>query len=360
MEAVSEGPESPDNDAGADHQTTGEQSPASKIHPVAEIIPPMLRDEFKKLVEDVGKYGLREPIVTYKGQIIDGRHREKACKIAGIEPRYIETDKSTEEAHLRDYVLSRNVHRRQLAQSQRAAGTCKLATAKKGRKSKNSNAMTVEQAAELFGVSERYVQKARSIQEADADLFEHLFDGSYDIPRAEEELGLRRKEKEKKAEEKRKNVQQLEQQKRAEENANLKAEQAQLPAQLVASSNQCDRQDPPVASNGDLPGKTREEPTDAEQTRSDQLVSQEPAKAETKSSLPRTGKNGWWNDVEPDELTQSQEHDLKAVIEDDFQEWLASWGPHGRYALSHVVKTYRVKLVRGTECEPIQSTVLVS
>jgi hypothetical protein len=52
METTSQ---SPDNGAGADHQTTGEQSPALKIHPVAEIFPPLTGEDFNLLVEDIRK-----------------------------------------------------------------------------------------------------------------------------------------------------------------------------------------------------------------------------------------------------------------------------------------------------------------
>jgi hypothetical protein len=54
METQDKSPASPDNGAGADHQTTS-QTTELPIHPVAEIIPLMLPDEFDKLVEDIRK-----------------------------------------------------------------------------------------------------------------------------------------------------------------------------------------------------------------------------------------------------------------------------------------------------------------
>ena len=43
-------------------------------------------------MEDIKKNGLQEKIWTYKGQIIDGRHRYLACKKFGIEPMFREWD----------------------------------------------------------------------------------------------------------------------------------------------------------------------------------------------------------------------------------------------------------------------------
>jgi ParB-like chromosome segregation protein Spo0J len=80
METTSQSPGSPENGAGADHQTTGEQLPALKIHPVAEIFPPLTGEDFNLLVEDIRKNGLREPILVLGDEIIDGRNRERAGK----------------------------------------------------------------------------------------------------------------------------------------------------------------------------------------------------------------------------------------------------------------------------------------
>jgi len=78
----------------------------------------MTPEQFKKLVVDIKKQGQLEPILTYKGRIIDGRHRFKACMKLGIEPK---TEEWTGEGSLVEFVVSRNLHRRHLNASQRAA-----------------------------------------------------------------------------------------------------------------------------------------------------------------------------------------------------------------------------------------------
>jgi hypothetical protein len=61
-----------------------------EAHPLADIFPKMSEVDLATLAADIKKNGLLLPIFTYKGQILDGRHRYKPCQIAGIEPRFEE------------------------------------------------------------------------------------------------------------------------------------------------------------------------------------------------------------------------------------------------------------------------------
>jgi hypothetical protein len=40
----------------------------------------------KEISRDISANGLREPITTYDGQILDGRHRWEACLAIGVKP----------------------------------------------------------------------------------------------------------------------------------------------------------------------------------------------------------------------------------------------------------------------------------
>ncbi len=89
-----------------------------EYHPLANLFPLMEAPEFESFVENMRQKGQRDPIETFKGYIIDGRNRERACIAAGIKPQYKEWE--GDEKGLLDYILSKNLHRRQLNESQKA------------------------------------------------------------------------------------------------------------------------------------------------------------------------------------------------------------------------------------------------
>ena len=76
----------------------------------------MSEDEYASLRADIEKHGLVEPIRTFKGQILDGRHRYRACLELNIEPRFKEWRRGDPVA----LVWSANIERRHLNQGQRA------------------------------------------------------------------------------------------------------------------------------------------------------------------------------------------------------------------------------------------------
>jgi hypothetical protein len=91
--------------------------PQYEAHPAASLFEPLDGDELSALVSDVGKHGLRLPIVLHEGKVLDGRNRYAACRLAGVEPRFEEWRGEGDPA---EWVLSVNLHRRHLSESQRA------------------------------------------------------------------------------------------------------------------------------------------------------------------------------------------------------------------------------------------------
>lgn len=87
------------------------------IHPAATLFPLMEGAELEELVADIRAHGLREEIVLFEGLVLDGRNRLRACELAGEKPRFIAWDGVGSPLA---FVLSRNLHRRHLAESQRA------------------------------------------------------------------------------------------------------------------------------------------------------------------------------------------------------------------------------------------------
>jgi ParB-like chromosome segregation protein Spo0J len=130
-------------------------------HPIGDTFPKMGDTEFAELVADIKANGVREPIVLYEGKILDGRHRYKAAQAAGVEcPRkeYQGTDPIK-------YVLSLNLHRRHLHESQRAMVAAKLTNLKDGQRPSQvcEPAVTRERAAEMLNVSPRSIDSARVV-----------------------------------------------------------------------------------------------------------------------------------------------------------------------------------------------------
>ena len=81
------------------------------FHEAASILPLMTGDNFDALVEDIRKYGLRQPITLLDGKILDGRNRYRACLDAGVEPKFKKVALHDGETPT-PYVKSLNVIRR--------------------------------------------------------------------------------------------------------------------------------------------------------------------------------------------------------------------------------------------------------
>jgi len=93
-------------------------------HPYADLFPRIEGEEFVAFKDDIARNGLRTPIVLYGGLILDGRNRYKACIEAGVEPDFVEFEGTDEEC--REFVISENINRRHLTESQRALIAAKL------------------------------------------------------------------------------------------------------------------------------------------------------------------------------------------------------------------------------------------
>lgn len=136
-------------------------------HPIAEIFPLMAGREYDELVADIGAQGLREPIWLHDGQIVDGRNRYRACLDAGVEPRFREWDGA---GSLTAFVVSLNLHRRHLDESQRAMVAARIATLEHGGDRKTDQVanwrldlVTQREAADLLHVGKRSVERARHV-----------------------------------------------------------------------------------------------------------------------------------------------------------------------------------------------------
>jgi hypothetical protein len=99
--------------------------PDPEWHPAASIFPMMSDERLRALADDIKAHGLRDPIVLLGGEILDGRNRWRACQLAGVEPK-CDYANTLEIGDPYDYVASKNYHRRDLTESQRAMAGAKL------------------------------------------------------------------------------------------------------------------------------------------------------------------------------------------------------------------------------------------
>ena len=132
-------------------------------HPLSQLLPMMSGEGLRELAEDIRENGQRAPITLLEGKILDGRNRYKACEIAKVVPRFRDFNGGGDPLA---FVISANLRRRHLSESQRAMIAAKIAGMRRGGdQSANikSGAKTVEEAATALNVSPRSVAAAKRV-----------------------------------------------------------------------------------------------------------------------------------------------------------------------------------------------------
>lgn len=136
-----------------------------EIHPIANIFPTMGEAEFAALKDDISAHGQHEPIRLADGAVIDGRHRLRACAELGIDAQarsYAGVDPV-------GFIVSLNLHRRHLSESQRGMVAARLADLPVGtNQHAQICALSQTAAAELLNVSRRTVQSAAKVHASGA------------------------------------------------------------------------------------------------------------------------------------------------------------------------------------------------
>ena len=100
----------------------GEKFPINEE--MAGIVPMASDKEQIALNDDIAANGLREPVVLWRKEIVDGRCRQKACIIAQRPIMAKELDDSLTEDEVRIFVKSVNT-RRNLTATQKIISACK-------------------------------------------------------------------------------------------------------------------------------------------------------------------------------------------------------------------------------------------
>lgn len=77
--------------------------------------------ELNELGESIVRSGQREKIILIGDEVLDGRNREAACELFKLTPQYRQYDPTIDGPSPLQFVLDKNLNRRQLTASQRAA-----------------------------------------------------------------------------------------------------------------------------------------------------------------------------------------------------------------------------------------------
>jgi N6-adenosine-specific RNA methylase IME4 len=134
-----------------------------EFHPAAAIFPLLEDGPLKAMARDIEANGLLNPITLYGESqfILDGRNRYRACKLAEVEPHFdvYEGDDPV------GFIISQNIARRMLDESQRAMCAARTATLGKGRPPNTAELriLTQPEAAAKFNISTRLIQQANVV-----------------------------------------------------------------------------------------------------------------------------------------------------------------------------------------------------
>jgi ParB-like nuclease domain len=141
------------------------------VHPIANLFPIMTDEELDDLAADIKANGLIHPIVVGKdGLVIDGRNRDRACEIAGIEP----TTVLFEGDDPRAYIIGSNIARRHMSKGQQAMVVAMMYPEPSKTKRKGSGSLEPKE----LGISAGRLSQARTVLAHSTDLARAVLAGS--------------------------------------------------------------------------------------------------------------------------------------------------------------------------------------
>lgn len=169
------------------------------FHPYSEIFPLLEGGALDELTADIKANGLREKIWLYDGKILDGRNRFLACQKAKVKA---DTRKYTGKDPL-SFVVSLNVQRRHLTESQRAMAAARVATLRDGQRSDEVSGVPIGTAATTLNVGVRSVKRARKVIDEGSKALQQAVDSGeisvskaaavVDLPKAAQLAAARKK-----------------------------------------------------------------------------------------------------------------------------------------------------------------------
>ncbi|MYN66126.1 MAG: hypothetical protein F4X11_14020 [Acidobacteria bacterium] len=107
----------PDRDELAGKETYVVDGVTYTVHSAAALFPLLPPSIYEDLVADIRKHGIRQPVLVFGTEIVDGRNRVRAGLEAGVQ---IPIEQIADEETIYEIAASANLHRRSLVPSQRA------------------------------------------------------------------------------------------------------------------------------------------------------------------------------------------------------------------------------------------------
>lgn len=135
---------------------------ALEVHPLGKLFSGVVGSSYRSLKADIAEQGMTDAIVLYEGKILDGKVRHQICREL-IQGNLFTGDVTMQTlpagvVPLR-YLISRNLQRRHLNESQRAIIGVRILTGANN----DFKGRTDEQVAELFNISQRQAIAARQV-----------------------------------------------------------------------------------------------------------------------------------------------------------------------------------------------------
>ena len=171
-------------------------------HPACLLFPSPSQAELQELADDIKARGLQNPVVQYRGQILDGKSRIAACEIAGVEPTFREWNGKGSPT---EWVVRENLIRRHLTSSQKAVIAHDLLPileqeAKERQRLSRGRGKKVRKdfptfpedgrasqiAARVARTNAAYVKAVKAVQKQAPELVEQVRSGKITVPEARE------------------------------------------------------------------------------------------------------------------------------------------------------------------------------
>ena len=150
------------------------------IHPEANITPRMTTEQYNALKLDIEKNGQLEPIVLYRGRIIDGRHRYCIMSELGIKTVVVVSiSNNSTIMDIRTIVKSKEIHRHQTPTQLAIYAYRQMISYNSDSRNKDS-VMTQSDAAREFGVVVKQIGRVARIDNKlmRPDIIDMLFTGN--------------------------------------------------------------------------------------------------------------------------------------------------------------------------------------